>query len=185
MGDFRDSTTPWKGDDGNWRTIVGAKTSTTGMAFLYKSEDLKHWELDEKILHRIPGTGMWECVDFFPIPPLGQKGLDGSAHGNLVTYVVKVSLDDNNRDYYALVTFDKLQEEFIPDDPALDAGPGLRYDYGKFHPSKTLFDPVKQRQILFGWLNDSDSEAQDIAKGWSSVQVLRPNSCFSDCLASL
>jgi len=42
---------------------------------------------------------------------------------------------------------------------------------GKFYASKTFFDDKQQRRILWGWLNESDSSADDVAKGWSGIQV--------------
>ncbi|KAJ0030171.1 hypothetical protein Pint_12973 [Pistacia integerrima] len=46
------------------------------------------------------------------------------------------------------------------------------YDYGKFYASKTFFDNVKNRRILWGWVNESDSIEDDIEKGWSGVQSI-------------
>jgi len=48
----------------------------------------------------------------------------------------------------------------------------LRYDYGKFYASKTFFDQNKQRRILWGWINESDSVSDDQSKGWSGVQAI-------------
>ena len=169
--DFRDPTTAWKDEDGRWVLTVGAKMGTTGMALLYKSDDLKHWELQTNSLHAVPRTGMWECVDFYPIANLGQAALDSYLGSPPSKYVLKVSLDDDRHDYFALGSYNRMSESFVPDDVTRDAGIGLRYDYGKFYASKTFFDPVKQRRILWGWVNESDSEANDIAKGWASLMV--------------
>ncbi|KAL8109848.1 hypothetical protein AgCh_025806 [Apium graveolens] len=48
----------------------------------------------------------------------------------------------------------------------------LRYDYGKFYASKTFFESAKNRRILWGWINESDSSADDIKKGWSGIQSI-------------
>uniref|UniRef100_M4F6E2 Beta-fructofuranosidase n=1 Tax=Brassica campestris TaxID=3711 RepID=M4F6E2_BRACM len=63
---------------------------------------------------------------------------------------------------------------WIPDDPTFDVGKStsLRYDYGKFYASKTFYDQNKRRRILWGWIGESDSEAADVKKGWSSVQSI-------------
>lgn len=169
--DFRDPTTAWKDENGQWVLTVGAKMGTTGMALLYKSDDLKHWELQSNPLHAVPRTGMWECVDFYPVANLGQAAFDSYLGSSPSKYVLKVSLDDDRHDYYALGGYNRISESFVPDDVTRDAGIGLRYDYGKFYASKTFFDPVKQRRILWGWVNESDSEANDIAKGWASLMV--------------
>jgi beta-fructofuranosidase len=54
----------------------------------------------------------------------------------------------------------------------MDSGVDLRYDYGKFYASKTFFDGAMNRRILWGWINESDSESDDIKKGWSGLQVM-------------
>nr|PNR48609.1 hypothetical protein PHYPA_013086 [Physcomitrium patens] len=89
-----------------------------------------------------------------------------------VKYVMKASLDDDRHDYYALGSYNVKSKTFHADDPSRDTGIGLRYDYGKFYASKSFFDPAHQRRILWGWANESDSEAADVAKGWSSVQAI-------------
>ena len=171
--DFRDPTTAWKDVDGHWLMTVGAKKQKTGLALLYKSMDLKHWELQENVLHSVPSTGMWECVDFYPVAVQGHHGLETYSDAPTVKYVLKASLDDTRHDHYSLGSYDVWSKTFHPDDPTRDTGIGLRYDYGKFYASKSFFDPAQQRRILWGWANESDTEAADIAKGWSSVQVIR------------
>ena len=180
--DFRDPTTAWQVEDGSWRILIGAKMGRDGMALLYKSRDLQHWELDENVLHTLPGSGMWECLDFFPIAPLGREGFDTSIHGPHIKHVLKVSFFDDNHDHYAVGTYNLSTESFAPINPALDLQHGLHYDYGKFYASKSFFDPVKKRRIVWGWSNESDSQAQDIAKGWASLQVTQPDSFQKVCL---
>ncbi|KAG0610875.1 hypothetical protein M758_7G098700 [Ceratodon purpureus] len=177
--DFRDPTTAWKDADGYWLMTVGAKMEKTGLALLYRSVDLKHWELQNNVLHAVLGTGMWECVDFYPVAVQGHHGLDSYIAAPTVKYVLKASLDDDKHDYYALGSYDTVKKTFHPDDTARDTGIGLRYDYGKFYASKSFFDPEKQRRILWGWVNESDSLVADIAKGWASVQAI-PRSVWFD-----
>lgn len=169
--DFRDPTTAWRDPSGEWHLAVGAKVGTSGIALLYSSSDFKTWKLEDDYLHSVAATGMWECVDFYPVDT--ERGLDTSLTGLAMVpkHVLKVSLDDLRHDYYALGSYSPESHKFTPDDPLLDAGLGLRYDYGKFYASKTFYDPVKRRRILWGWANESDSEQMDVAKGWSSVQV--------------
>lgn len=170
--DFRDPTTAWKDVDGHWLMTVGAKRHNMGVALLYKSKDLKHWELQENFLHGVANTGMWECIDFYPVSVLGYRGLDSYSAAPSVKYVLKASLDDDRHDYYALGSYNVKSKSFHADDPSRDTGIGLRYDYGKFYASKSFYDAAQQRRILWGWANESDSEAADYAKGWSSVQAI-------------
>ncbi|KAJ7516157.1 hypothetical protein O6H91_22G045200 [Diphasiastrum complanatum] len=172
--DFRDPTTAWLESDGLWRISIGAKEGTTGVALVYKSSDFLDWSLQSNFLHEVAGTGMWECVDFYPVSLTDKNGLDTSKVqvNQLMKYVLKASLDNNKHDYYTLGTYSTDFKSFIPDDPTKDIGLGLRYDYGKFYASKTFYDPVQERRILWGWVNESDSELDDINKGWASVQTI-------------
>ncbi|CAJ1928345.1 unnamed protein product [Sphenostylis stenocarpa] len=168
--DFRDPTTAWLTSEGKWRISIGSKLNKTGIALVYDTNDFKTYERVEGLLHAVPGTGMWECIDFFPISIKGENGLDTSINGENVKHVVKVSLDDDRHDYYAVGTYDEKNVKFTPDDLKNDVGIGLRYDYGIFYASKTFYDQSKERRVLWGWIGESDSEYSDVAKGWASVQ---------------
>jgi beta-fructofuranosidase len=61
-------------------------------------------------------------------------------------------------------------ERYMPDNPAGDVN-HLRYDYGNFYASKSFYDPAKHRRVLWGWANESDTPANDIAKQWAGIQV--------------
>jgi sucrose-6-phosphate hydrolase SacC (GH32 family) len=87
-----------------------------------------------------------------------------------VKYVLKNSLDLRRYDYYTVGTYDRKAERYVPDDPAGDER-HLRYDYGNFYASKTFYDPAKKRRVLWGWANESDTRADDVAKGWAGIQV--------------
>lgn len=181
--DFRDPTTAWLEQDGLWRIVVGAKRENPdgtrdGISLLYKSSDFEHWDVDNPLLHEVPGTGMWECVDFFPVLVEGKVAVNHSVlraenYVDTYKYVLKASLDDTRHDHYAIGTYSTNTHKFTADDPALDVGLGYRYDYGKFYASKTFFDTKADRRILWGWANESDSEQDDIIKGWASVMVLQ------------
>ncbi|KAK7406230.1 hypothetical protein VNO78_07850 [Psophocarpus tetragonolobus] len=168
--DFRDPTTAWLTSEGKWRITIGSKLNKTGIALVYDTYDFKTFERVEGVLHAVPSTGMWECVDFFPVSNRGENGFDTSIKGKNVKHVVKVSLDDDRHDYYALGTYDEKNVKFTPDDFKNDVGIGLRYDYGIFYASKTFYDQSKGRRVLWGWIGESDSEYADVAKGWASVQ---------------
>ncbi len=165
--DFRDPSTAWQQADGTWVFTVGAKVGEIGVALQYKSTDLKNWEfLGEKVLHSGPAVGMWECVDFFPVDyhtPI--------CNFDTQKYVLKVSLLGEQRDYYTIGTYDEAAHKFIPDHPELDIGLGFRLDYGKYYASKSFFDPVKKRQIMWAWVPESCPQEMDLQKGWSSIQV--------------
>lgn len=171
--DFRDPTTAWVGPDGIWRLTIGSKVNKTGISLVYQTTNFTGYKLLKERLHEVPDTGMWECVDFFPVSTTDDKnGLDTSANGPDVKHVLKASLDDNKHDYYALGTYDPVKDKWTPDNPDLDVGIGLRVDYGKYYASKTFYDQHKERRVLWGWTGETDSEATDLLKGWASVQTI-------------
>ncbi|KAI7740469.1 hypothetical protein M8C21_003693 [Ambrosia artemisiifolia] len=170
--DFRDPTTAWLGPNGKWRVALGSKVNKTGITLVYETTDFTSYELLEDVMHAVPGTGMWECVDFYPVSTTESNGLDTSVTGPGIKHVLKSSLDDDKHDYYALGTYDPVSSKWTPDDPELDVGIGLRLDYGKYYASKTFYDQNMQRRLLWGWIGETDSEAADILKGWASVQTI-------------
>ncbi|XP_062226279.1 beta-fructofuranosidase 1-like [Phragmites australis] len=175
LTDFRDPTTAWRSsNDTAWRITIGSKDrDRAGLALVYRTHDFVHYELQPTLLHVVPGTGMWECVDFYPVAadPAAEDGLETSAApGPGVKHVLKASLDDDKHDYYAIGTYDAKADTWTPDDAEIDVGVGLRYDYGKYYASKTFYDPVRRRRVLWGWIGETDSERTDILKGWASVQ---------------
>jgi beta-fructofuranosidase len=120
---------------------------------------------------------MWECLDFYPIYASGSRsGVDTSDiyHSDVaIKHVIKASMDNTKLDFYTLGRYDYINHTFAPDNPPAALGSGPRYDYGKFYASKTFYDPNKGRRVLWGWVNESDSLQDDIAKGWASVLVKR------------
>ena len=181
--DFRDPTTAWLDpSDGAWRIVIGSKDADhAGIAMTYKTRDFISYELVPGLLHRVPATGMWECIDFYPVGASGENGLDmteamsmprdnGAEDG--VVHVMKASMDDDRHDYYALGRYDAAANTWTPMDPEADVGIGLRYDWGKLYASKTFYDPAKRRRVLWGWVGETDSERADVAKGWASLQSI-------------
>ncbi|KAM3248120.1 acid beta-fructofuranosidase AIV-18 [Capsicum annuum] len=171
--DFRDPTTAWTGpQNGQWLLTIGSKVGKTGIALVYETSNFTSFKLLDGVLHAVPGTGMWECVDFYPVSTLEANGLDTSYNGPGIKHVLKASLDDNKQDHYAIGTYDPVKNKFSPDNPDLDCGIGLRLDYGRYYASKTFYDPKKQRRVLWGWIGETDSESADLQKGWASVQSI-------------
>lgn len=169
--DFRDPTTAWMGPDGQWRVTIGSKINKTGISLVYKTIDFINYNLSNNFLHEVPGTGMWECVDFYPVSINGLKGLETSVNGPGVKHVLKASLDDTKVDHYAIGTYWVGNDTWVPDNPKEDVGIGLKLDYGRYYASKTFYDQNKERRILWGWINETDTESDDLRKGWASVQV--------------
>ncbi|KAF6152418.1 hypothetical protein GIB67_038041 [Kingdonia uniflora] len=169
LKDFRDPTTAWYVPN-KWRITLGSKVNTTGISLVYETTDFINYTLLDGILHSVPHTGEWECIDLYPVSVTEENGLDTSVNGPGVKHVLKASIDDNKHDYYALGVYNSTSDTWTPDDPELDVGIGMRYDYGKFYASKTFYDQNKGRRILWGWIGETDAETTDIAKGWSGLQ---------------
>ncbi|KAD4178323.1 hypothetical protein E3N88_26914 [Mikania micrantha] len=169
--DFRDPTTAWLTPQGKWRMVIGSKINKTGIALLYDTDDFKSYELQDTWLHHVAGTGMWECVDFYPVSKY-NFGLDTGDFGPDVKHVLKASMDDDRCDYYAIGNYSPITGKWIPDDPKIDVGIGLRYDYGIYYASKTFYDQNKKRRILWSWIKETDSENSDIKKGWASLMAV-------------
>ncbi|XP_066347171.1 beta-fructofuranosidase, insoluble isoenzyme 2-like [Miscanthus floridulus] len=174
---FRDPTTAWRhADDGHWRLLIGSVDGAArGVAYVYRSRDFKRWTRARRPLHSAD-TGMWECPDFYPVSTAGRRvGVETSeaesGSSRQAKYVLKNSLDLRRYDYYTIGTYDRTAERYVPDDPAGDER-HLRYDYGNFYASKTFYDPAKRRRILWGWANESDTAADDVAKGWAGIQAI-------------
>ncbi|KAG6384204.1 hypothetical protein SASPL_155985 [Salvia splendens] len=171
--DFRDPTTAWLSPGGDkWRITIGSKVNKTGISMVYETSDFIKYDLLDGYLHQVAGTGMWECIDFYPVSLTDSNGLDTSVNGAGVKHVMKASMDDDRHDYYAIGTYDPIGNKWTPDNPELDVGIGLRYDYGIFYASKTFYDHDKQRRILWGWISESDAEGLDLIKGWACVQSI-------------
>ncbi|KAI3705686.1 hypothetical protein L1987_75927 [Smallanthus sonchifolius] len=170
LKDFRDPSSLWIGPDGKYRMVMGSKhNNTIGCALIYHTTDFTHYELLDEVLHSVPHTGMWECVDLYPVSSKNANGLDMPSYESGVKYVLKQSGDEDRHDWYAIGSYDVVKDKWYPDDPEMDLGIGLRYDYGKFYASKTFYDPSKKRRVLWGYVGETDTQKADIKKGWSNI----------------
>ncbi|GKA37734.1 beta-fructofuranosidase, soluble isoenzyme I-like protein [Tanacetum coccineum] len=169
--DFRDPSTLWLGPDGEYRMVMGSKhNETIGCALMYHTTNFTHFELLEEVLHAVPHTGMWECVDLYPVSTTTEEnGLNMGDHGQNVKHVLKQSGDEDRHDWYAIGTYDVVNDKWYPDDPENDVGIGLRYDFGKFYASKTFYDQHKKRRVLWGYVGETDPPSDDLAKGWANM----------------
>lgn len=172
---FRDPTTAWLSHDGRWRVVIGSQRNHRGLAFLYRSKDFVHWIKAKHPLHSENGTGMWECPDFYPVSAntLTRNGLDTSVTGLDVKHVLKFSMDESKHDYYTVGRYNPNKDIYTPDKgSSVDIDTGYRYDYGKFYASKTFYDSLKKRRILWGWINESLPPPEYVKQGWSGIQSI-------------
>ncbi|KAL7599062.1 hypothetical protein Lser_V15G26430 [Lactuca serriola] len=169
---FRDPTTAWM-LNGQWEMTIGSKQGMVGVSYLYRSTDFIKWTRVDHQLHQKENTGMWECVDFYPVSTKGEKGLDTRViDGDHIKHVFKVSLEITKYDYYTIGKYDASQDIYIPDEGMIDGWAGLRYDWGNFYASKSFFDPSKNRRVIWGWANESSTEDENVKKGWAGIQLI-------------
>ncbi|KVF36770.1 Concanavalin A-like lectin/glucanase superfamily [Cynara cardunculus var. scolymus] len=167
---FRDPSTAWIGTDGEWRVVIGSEIDHHGLAIIYKSKDFSHWTKTANPLHFSNKTIMWECPDFYPVSLNGKDGLDTSVQGKNVRHVLKASF--NSRDHYVVGNYDPKTDQYEVDTDFMDGRARLQYDYGRFYASKSFYDGANKRRILWSWIDEGDSESDDIKKGWSGLQSI-------------
>ncbi|XP_021716464.1 fructan 6-exohydrolase-like isoform X1 [Chenopodium quinoa] len=169
---IRDPTTAWRLADGKWRLIIGTHQGKRGIAVLYTSKDFATWNYVERFFHSAEDNGMWECPDFFPVYVGKSLGADISVIGKDVKHVFKVSLFDTQYEYYTIGTYDINKDIYVPNEGSIESDLGLRYDYGKFYASKSFFDSMTDRRIVFGWVNESLTQTEFMIKGWFGIQAI-------------
>jgi beta-fructofuranosidase len=84
--------------------------------------------MEDNRLYTLPGTGNWECIDFYHPDLSSQK------------YVLKASLLNTQHDVYALGSYDSAAHKFIPDNPELDFSgfESSHFDYGRVYASNSF-----------------------------------------------
>ncbi|MBX3002074.1 MAG: glycoside hydrolase family 32 protein [Caldilineaceae bacterium] len=157
--DFRDPYI-WREDDG-WYMVIGARQEGVGgLALLYRSADLQHWDYlhpllagDASVTEPFwPGT-MWECPNFFY--------LDGAP-------VLMVSVQDKGKGelrYPAYYTGPLQDWRLIPTAAGkIDHG-------GAFYAPLTMKDH-QGRMLMWGWLQEDRSREAQRAAAWSGIMSL-------------
>jgi beta-fructofuranosidase len=86
--------------------------------------------------------------------------------------VLKLSVMANPQDYYVVGRYDDSVYTFEAAGADNDSRTWRRLDYGHVYASKSFFDARKNRRVLWGWANESDTEADYVARGWSGVQTV-------------
>jgi beta-fructofuranosidase len=146
---FRDPQT-FLGPDGKWYCVIGGEqlNGKGGAAFLYEATDdtLLHWKFRHVLYEGDAETGYdFECPDFFPLP--------GSDKWCLIT--------SRHRSWWHVGTLDAETMRFTRE--AWGA-----CDNELFYAAKSCVGPDGDR-LLWGWIRESRSEAEQVAAGWSGV----------------
>jgi len=154
---FRDPSVWREGD--KWYQLIGSGIPDVGgTALLYTSPDLIHWEYmhplytgDKNRTDAVWTGSMWECPQLFP---LGEK------------HVLLVSVSEHGRPYYAVYFVGRyVNHRFLPETQCI-------VDGGRhFYAPQTLRDD-RGRRLMWGWLWEGRSIAQQQAAGWAGVMSL-------------
>ncbi|MDA1192198.1 MAG: glycoside hydrolase family 32 protein [Candidatus Poribacteria bacterium] len=164
---FRDPCV-WKERDG-WYMLIGAGIKDAGgTSLLYRSDDLIEWQYVHLFYEPDAARGVHECPDFFP---LGDRHMLLTAwHGS------HYDIGDYTADH-----------RFVSDTHGL-------IDHGNFYAPKT-FEDEQGRRIIWGWIQETRSQEEQIRAGWSGVMSLprvlsmssdgKPESRFAPELHSL
>src|SRR5205823_5494554 len=92
----------------------------------------------------VPSGEMWECPDFFPV---------GTKH--VLIYSTEHHV------YWHVGTFDKKELRFHSERKGL-------LDYGAYYAPKSMLDG-KNRQILWGWVQETRPREESRAAGWGGA----------------
>lgn len=155
---FRDHSV-WREDD-QWYQVIGSgvdgKNGAGGMALIYRSPDLIHWEyvhpLTDDSVHQqfdLPTGDIWECPSFFAL---------GDQHVLLVSV-----WSEHKLSYVAAYIGEYRDHRFVPHTlKKLDCGDQCYY------APQTMLD-AQGRRLIWGWLQEERPRAAQIAAGWSGV----------------
>ncbi|MCX9077889.1 MAG: glycoside hydrolase family 32 protein, partial [Candidatus Methanoperedens sp.] len=149
--EFRDPYVWREGED--WYMVVGSCIKDVGgSAFLYRSRNLLDWEyLNPLLVGDSQRNGIiWECPNFFKLDDhwvLIVSALTGNFAGSVVYFVGD----------YENFRFTPTYEGVL--------------DYGQLYAPLTMMDN-QNRRLLFGWLREARSEAEQRAAGWSGAHSI-------------
>ena len=147
LNGFRDPFA-WSEDGMTYIAVGSGEKGKRGFAFVYRSEDLKHWErVGELCSGNDPEEDMWECPNFIRFP-------DGNAT--------------------LLVSLMKAQNVFAMDgkyhDHKLDAGPLRPFDLGNsFYAPNTVTLP-DGRIVNIGWMRETVPGRE--SAGWQGMMSI-------------
>ncbi|CAG9582415.1 beta-fructofuranosidase-like protein [Leishmania major strain Friedlin] len=169
LGNFRDPTEWWRdpANPSQWLIAFAARVkdsdgdnahivlfSTTDPSF-QSGYSFSH----SLYVYKYNLDHMFESPDFFTLKQGGEHYLKVSSMASHRDYIVYGSYQANPATgKYVFVEDPARSFTFI--------------DYGPFYASKTFYDPILKRRMMWGWTNDELSNEQIASQGWSGVQNL-------------
>ena len=147
LNGFRDPFA-WQEDGMTYIAIGSGEKGKRGFAFVYRSEDLKHWErVGELCSGNDPEEDMWECPNFIRFP-------DGSAT-LLVSLMKAIRVYAMDGKYH---------------DHKLDAGALRPFDLGDSYYAPNTVTLPDGRIVNIGWMRETIPGRE--AAGWQGMMTL-------------
>ncbi len=144
----------WR-QDGTYLMVQGARrTDDKGEVLVFRSDDLRHWSLANRVSTEYPFGYMWECPDYFELADDGD--LTASEHVKVLSISPQGlrGSDWEHRNVYQSGYFvmrgDLLGENYLSPFALWDAG----FD---FYAPQT-FQASDGRRILIGWMGMPDTK---------------------------
>ncbi|MFV8344035.1 glycoside hydrolase family 32 protein [Flavobacterium sp. XS2P39] len=167
--DFRDPKMTWDAIHKQWLMVLAAGDHS----MLYRSENLKDWELLSDFGKGIGShDGVWECPDFFPMPVEGsdqykwvllQSINPGGPNGGSATQYFVGDFDGK--------TF-KLDESFSED---LKQKKSLWIDYGRDNYAGVTWSNISEtdgRKLFIGWMSNWDYAQKVPTQKWRGSSTI-------------
>ncbi|MDR2747971.1 MAG: glycoside hydrolase family 32 protein [Treponema sp.] len=146
--EFRDPKVFRRGE--YWYIVVGCARENRGGVLLYRSKDLRQWDLAGRLCESDGEQGiMWECPNFFE--------LGGG-------WVLLVSPIDMAKARCVFITGEMDFEK-----PAFVQKQWRKADYGLDFYAPQVFTDEKGRRILFGWMDMWKGEFPTRKDGWAGA----------------
>lgn len=157
--DFRDPKVFWWGPPGSGHWVMVLAVGRR--AEIYRSSDLRSWDLSGTFAPELAGGGIWECPDLFALPVDGAGescwvltasvgGAGPHGHGGTVGFVGD---------------FDGVR--FTPQDPG---APPRLLDHGPdFYAAQSFSNLPEGRTVWMGWLNSWHYALSVPSDGWRGM----------------
>lgn len=173
--EFRDPKVIRYDGDGGSYWIMLAVEATDFQVVLYKSDDLKNWELLSIFGPANATGGVWECPDLFPLP------VDGDPDN--LTWVLTVNINpggpnSGSAGQYFLGDFDGTTftssttvTEGLQDPARLNEYQWL--DWGRdYYAAVSFADAPDNRRLMIAWMNNWEYANQIPTSPWRSPMSL-------------
>jgi fructan beta-fructosidase len=149
LKDFRDPKVFWHGPTHSWVMVVSL--ADQHKLRIYRSKNLRQWEMASEFGPAGAVSGVWECPDLFEIPVRDTSGRPVSSRWLLSVNLNPGGPAKGSGNQYFVGQFDGIR--FIQDHP----GSGAHWaDWGKDFYASTSFSsiPTGEDRLWIAWMNN-------------------------------